>query len=205
MNVQDLLINGLALSGGGFRASLFSLGSLWRLNEMGWLRKLDIITSVSGGSITNAVLASRWSKLTWSEDTDGGIATNFEDLVAAPLQDFCSQNLDVAAGLQGLLSPFESIADRVEEAYNDKLFHNATTALHFLRDKPAIRIKRAHQPKISCRLQGRLAADAEASVGQGGRRFQRFSADACPREVRTGPKRMGARGWGVPLRSHPNA
>ncbi len=30
----------LALSGGGFRATLFHLGSLWRLNEMGWLPKL---------------------------------------------------------------------------------------------------------------------------------------------------------------------
>ncbi len=32
---------GLALSGGGFRATLFHLGSLWRLNELGYLPKLD--------------------------------------------------------------------------------------------------------------------------------------------------------------------
>ena len=44
---------GLALSGGGYRAMLFNLGSLWQLNEMGWLPKLDMITSVSGGSIWN--------------------------------------------------------------------------------------------------------------------------------------------------------
>jgi NTE family protein len=126
MNTQELLRNGLALSGGGFRASLFSLGSLWRLNEMGWLRRLDIITSVSGGSITNAVLASRWSKLMWSNDTDRGVATNFETLVAAPLQKFCSKSVDVAAGLQGLLSPFSSIADKVEETYRDELFDDTT-------------------------------------------------------------------------------
>ena len=38
---------GLALSGGGYRATLFSLGSLWRLNDAGLLGKLDRITSVS--------------------------------------------------------------------------------------------------------------------------------------------------------------
>jgi NTE family protein len=116
----------LALSGGGFRASLFSLGSLWRLNEMGWLRKLDIITSVSGGSITNAILASRWPRLTWSNDSDRSVATNFEAEIAVPLQKFCSRQVDVAAGLQGLLSPFFSMADKIEKAYHDDLFQDLT-------------------------------------------------------------------------------
>ena len=31
---------GLALSGGGYRAALFHLGSLWRLNELSWLKRL---------------------------------------------------------------------------------------------------------------------------------------------------------------------
>jgi hypothetical protein len=30
---------GLCLSGGGYRAMLFHLGSLWRLNQLGYLRK----------------------------------------------------------------------------------------------------------------------------------------------------------------------
>ena len=38
------------------RAALFHLGSLWRLNELGWLKRLAEITSVSGGSITAAYL-----------------------------------------------------------------------------------------------------------------------------------------------------
>ena len=50
---------GLAFSGGGFRATLFHLGSLWRLNELGYLPKLDRISSVSGGSITAGRLAVR--------------------------------------------------------------------------------------------------------------------------------------------------
>ena len=51
---------GLCLSGGGFRASLFHLGALRRLNELGILARADFktITSVSGGSITAAQLAT---------------------------------------------------------------------------------------------------------------------------------------------------
>ena len=74
---------GLALSGGGFRATLFHLGSLWRLNELGWLPKLTRVTSVSGGSITAGVLGHHWQKLTFD---DSGIATNFDDEIAVPLR-----------------------------------------------------------------------------------------------------------------------
>jgi len=47
--LEDL--TGLALSGGGFRATLFHLGAFWRLNELGYLPNLDRVSSVSGGSI----------------------------------------------------------------------------------------------------------------------------------------------------------
>ena len=40
----------LCLSGGGYRAMLFHLGALWRLNDAGLLRGLVRISSVSGGS-----------------------------------------------------------------------------------------------------------------------------------------------------------
>ena len=49
----------LCLSGGGFRAALFHLGALRRLNELGILARLKTITSVSGVSIMAALLASR--------------------------------------------------------------------------------------------------------------------------------------------------
>ena len=42
---------GLALSGGGFRASLFHIGVLHRLAELDILRHVQVISSVSGGSI----------------------------------------------------------------------------------------------------------------------------------------------------------
>lgn len=45
---------GLALSGGGFRASLFHLGVLARLADMDALRSVEVLSTVSGGSIVGA-------------------------------------------------------------------------------------------------------------------------------------------------------
>ena len=72
----------LALSGGGFRATLFHCGALCRLDELGVLSRLDRISSVSGGSITAGVLAARWSALQF----EGGVAKDLRELVILPLQ-----------------------------------------------------------------------------------------------------------------------
>jgi predicted acylesterase/phospholipase RssA len=45
---------GLALSGGGFRASLFHLGVIRRLEELGIMKDVAVVSSVSGGSIIAA-------------------------------------------------------------------------------------------------------------------------------------------------------
>ena len=49
----------LCLSGGGYRAALFHLGPLRRLNELNLLSQVGTISSVSGGSILAAHLADR--------------------------------------------------------------------------------------------------------------------------------------------------
>jgi NTE family protein len=63
----------LSLSGGGYRAMVFHVGALYRLNEIGLLGKLARISSVSGGSITAGLLGLLWSKLQF----DNGKAANF--------------------------------------------------------------------------------------------------------------------------------
>jgi NTE family protein len=126
MSDEDVLTTGLALAGGGFRATLFHVGALRRLNELGWLRKIDIITSVSGGSIIAGVLARNWQGLAWQTSAQGPVATNFVDLIEAPIRDFCGRTIDVAAGLIGLVSPFSSIAEEVAKAYDEHLFHGFT-------------------------------------------------------------------------------
>src|SRR5258705_5433838 len=63
----------LCLSGGGYRAMLFHLGALWRLNDAGLLRGLVRVSSVSGGSITAGVLGLKWKQLQFNENN---VATN---------------------------------------------------------------------------------------------------------------------------------
>ncbi len=51
----------LCLSGGGYRAMVFHLGALIRLNEVGLLSQLKRVSSASGGSITAGVLGTQFS------------------------------------------------------------------------------------------------------------------------------------------------
>ena len=48
---------GLALSGGGYRAAAYHIGTLRALHKLGILENVDVISSVSGGSITAAYYA----------------------------------------------------------------------------------------------------------------------------------------------------
>jgi NTE family protein len=48
---------GLALSGGGYRAAAYHIGTLRALNRLGILDNIDVISSVSGGSITSSYYA----------------------------------------------------------------------------------------------------------------------------------------------------
>jgi NTE family protein len=56
---RQLTGQGLALSGGGYRASLFHLGVTRRLHELGALQNITRLSSVSGGSILAGFLAHR--------------------------------------------------------------------------------------------------------------------------------------------------
>lgn len=112
----------LCLSGGGYRAMVFHVGVLWRLNEAGYLPKLDRISSVSGGSITAGVLGLNWEKLAFDR---AGRARAFEEQVAAPIRDLAERTIDVKAVLIGALLP-GTIAERVAAAYDKHLFHGAT-------------------------------------------------------------------------------
>ncbi|MGV0676739.1 MULTISPECIES: patatin-like phospholipase family protein [Mycolicibacterium] len=113
---------GLCLSGGGFRAMLFHLGTLRRLNETGWLARLTRVASVSGGSITAAVLGLAWRRL---EFDNSGVAGNFGGEVEEPVMDLADHTLDRPAVLGGLLTPGR-ISRRVQHAYDRHLFHGAT-------------------------------------------------------------------------------
>jgi NTE family protein len=122
---------GLALSGGGFRAVLFHVGVLWRLNELGVLGRLARLSSVSGGSIASGLLAIRWAKLGFDADL---LATRFQDEVVAPLRDFCGRNIDVASVLAGAINPFRSAGEAVADEYRRRL--GMDVSLQSLPDAP---------------------------------------------------------------------
>lgn len=118
----------LCLSGGGFRATLFHAGSLQRLNELGILSKITTICSVSGGSITNGVLATRWRELKATEDS--GVLAGFRELIAEPLYAFCRQDLRTQVLLWDRINPInwpellhrdKSVTDRLAAAYASEL------------------------------------------------------------------------------------
>lgn len=119
---------GLCLSGGGYRAMLFHVGSLWRLYEAGQLFKVQRISSVSGGSITSAVLALAWKHLPFD-----GARAPFEARVVEPIRALARRTLDAEAIIGGILLP-GSIGEKVAAAYDKHLFHGAT--LQDLPDAP---------------------------------------------------------------------
>jgi NTE family protein len=121
---------GLCLSGGGFRAMLFHVGVLKRLNEAGWLPRLDRVSSVSGGSITAGVLALNWGRLDFRQ----GVATAFDQVVTDPILAFAHTKVDIPAVAGGGLLPFVSISDRVVSKFRKHLFGDAT--LQDLTDEP---------------------------------------------------------------------
>jgi len=102
---------GLALSGGGFRATAFHLGVFRKLREMGILWKLDLLTCVSGGSIAGAYLAANWG----------------DDAALDRLDKYLrSTSIAVASVVAGVLNPFESRLDKLAETYDRDLFKKKT-------------------------------------------------------------------------------
>ena len=60
---------GLALSGGGFRATLFHLGVVRFLRDAGKLQSVTDIATVSGGSILAAHLVLNWDRYTGDDES----------------------------------------------------------------------------------------------------------------------------------------
>jgi NTE family protein len=103
---------------------LFHTGSLLRLNEAGYLPKLDRVSSVSGGSIIAGVLGSRWNTLAFSENS---VAGNFGDVVVEPVRSFARRTIDRSAILLGALVPGITINGRLAHSYR-QLFERCTLA-----------------------------------------------------------------------------
>jgi NTE family protein len=120
----------LCLSGGGYRAMIFHVGVLWRLNELGYLEKLTRVSSVSGGSITAGVLGMNWSDLDFDA---AGVARKFKAKLVKPVRKLAGKTIDRKAIFSGALTP-GSISDKVAKAYRKHVFGDKT--LQDLPDDP---------------------------------------------------------------------
>lgn len=114
---------GLCLSGGGYRAMIFHLGALLRLNEACLLPHVTRVSSVSGGSITAAYLGLRWRDL----DFDGDGRAKAIGVVVDNIREMARNSVDAGAIIGGILLP-GSIGERVAEAYDRVLFRGETLA-----------------------------------------------------------------------------
>lgn len=112
---------GLALSGGGYRATLFHAGAFLRLAEVRLLPKLARVSSVSGGSIASGLLAVKWPALAAADFTPAAVKRE----VVEPLRAFTGRTLDLLAILRGVLSPFRSVAEVVADEYARHLLGEA--------------------------------------------------------------------------------
>ena len=125
---------GLCLSGGGYRAMLFHLGSLLRLVEIGYLSSQSIppelgamkrISSVSGGSITSAALGQCWRKIFRDQSN---ARQHFVDDVVAPIRALACRTIDIPAVILGLL-PFTSASQQIASSYRKYLFNSRTLSV----------------------------------------------------------------------------
>lgn len=104
----------LWLAGDGYRAALFHLGALTRLNELGLLVGVGTVGAVSGGSIVAALLATR---LPWPIQ---GAYPDWAEQVARPLREIAQRNVRARATFR---RPFPGAAAEaaLEERYAREL------------------------------------------------------------------------------------
>jgi hypothetical protein len=113
---QDLLY----LSGGGYRAALFHLGALTRLNELGLLAQLETVGAVAGGSLLAALLAAR---VPWPLQ---GAYRDWPEQLAGPMRTITRRNARARALLRGPLTA--AIRDAaLEEHYARELARSPRT------------------------------------------------------------------------------
>ena len=119
-------ITGFCLSGGGYRAMLFHAGAVFRMNELGLLKKLNRVSSVSGGSMTAAALALAYPKFQY--DAAGRVPTaDLTKLFLKPILDQADDSIDVGAAFGGI-NPFSSAAKEAGKSYEKNLTRGAKLA-----------------------------------------------------------------------------
>lgn len=129
---QNQVKLGLALSGGGFRAAFFHIGVLARMAELGLLRKVEVISTVSGGSILGALYYLHVKRLLETKQDAEVNDNDYVEIVKTIEKDFfagVSRNLRARtfARLRSnfhMSSPRYSRSDRIGELYDECFYRD---------------------------------------------------------------------------------
>lgn len=122
---------GLALSGGGFRASFYHIGVLAQMAEQGLLRHVEAISTVSGGSIIGALYYLHVKKLLESKPDEAITDQDYVDIVKTIEKEFLAateKNIrtavyaDFKANLR-MRSLRYSRSDFIAELYERWIYH----------------------------------------------------------------------------------
>jgi len=126
---------GLALAGGGFRASLFHLGVLRRMAELDLLRYVEVLSTVSGGSIIGALyvllLKNRVDRSpVLGRDEYVAIVDELQrDLVEAIQKDLRTRLFMNPLGILRVLLTSHSLGKRMARLYERYLYRTAVEQL----------------------------------------------------------------------------
>ncbi len=124
---------GLALSGGGFRAALFHIGVLARLAELDLLKHVQVLSTVSGGSIVGALYYIKLKQLLEGTRPDGlKPSKNAYIQVVQELEHEFLRGVQTNLLVRTLLNPFKnakmllsddfSRSDRLSELYHETFY-----------------------------------------------------------------------------------
>ena len=117
---------GLGLSGGGFRASFFHIGILAQMADQGLLRHVEVISTVSGGSIIGALYYLHVKKLLESIPDDRITDQHYIDIVKEIELDFLKateKNIRMST-FTNFIANFKMVlfeysrSDRIAKLYN---------------------------------------------------------------------------------------
>ncbi|KYG32555.1 patatin-like phospholipase family protein [Bacillus gaemokensis] len=132
MSVSNLDKLGLALSGGGFRAAFFHLGVLAKMANLGLLRHVEVISTVSGGSIIGALYYLHIKKLLENKTDDEISDEDYQEIIEKIEIDFLravQRNFRLYTFLNPLKNlkmslPNYSRSDCIGELYDKYLYRN---------------------------------------------------------------------------------
>ena len=138
---------GLALSGGGFRASLYHLGLVRFLRDAAILPQVTQITSVSGGSIFAAHLVLNWERYNGSPQEFEKVAGELLDFVRLDVRNRIMRRWPLSVSVKTVDTP-DLPASRIASCrrnsglleYHYEKYLYGDTSMFELREKPQLHI-----------------------------------------------------------------